>query len=74
MVGIENFNEGFVKFLTYRNRTGWIRKPIEGDAWRWTMIPTFGLFEPRNSWGKQGYVSLKTQEAKEIIKFYCGGL
>jgi len=74
LAGIENFDEGFVRDLVAYNRDGWIRRPLTGDAWRWTMIPTFGMFKPRNSWGKQGYVSLNSKEAKDVIQFYCGGL
>lgn len=70
---IENFDEGFVSALSSNKRFGWIRKPIPGDRQRWTMIPTFGCFEPRNSWEKQGYVKLNSAEGKEIVKFYCGG-
>lgn len=69
---IENFDEGFVAALSGGNRFGWIRKPIPGDRQRWTMIPTFGCFEPRNSWEKQGYVKLNSNEGKEVVKFYCG--
>jgi hypothetical protein len=72
--GIENFDTGLVRDLISNGRFGWIRKPIVGDAWRWTMIPTFGIFKPRNAWEKQGFVSLKSQEAKDVIKFYCGEL
>lgn len=69
---IENFDEGFVSALAGGNRFGWIRKPIPGDRQRWTMIPTFGCFEPRNSWEKQGYVKLNSEEGRGIVKFYCG--
>ena len=74
IAGIENFDSGFVQGLTAKNRKGWIRKPIAGDKWRWTMIPTFGWAAPSSGWEKQGFVPLGTDEAKETIKFYCGGL
>lgn len=70
---IENFNEGFVASLVQNGRRGWIRKPIDGDRQRWTMIPTFGQLKPRNDWSKQGYVDIESKEGQEIIKFYCGG-
>lgn len=74
LAGIENFDEGFVKHLTAYGRKGWIRRPLEGDAWRWTMIPNFGWGAPKSNWEKQGFVGLETPEAKEVIKFYCGSL
>ena len=74
LAGIENLDEGFVKTLVIDKRTGWIRRPIDGDGWRWTMIPTFGIFEPRNPWDKQGFINIKSDEAEKVIKFYCGGL
>lgn len=74
LAGVENLDEGFIQTLVTKNRTGWIRKPIEGDRWRWTMIPSFGIFEPRNSWEKQGFVTINSEEAKNAIRFYCGGL
>lgn len=70
---IENFNEGFVASLS-NGRHGWIRKPVEGDRQRWTMIPTFGRMKPRNSWEKQGYVDLQSEDGKQTIKHYCGSL
>lgn len=70
---IENFDEGFVQSLSSDKRKGWIREPIKGDKFRWTMIPTFGSMAPKCDWKKQGYVNLDSDEAKEIIDFYCGG-
>jgi hypothetical protein len=70
---IEDFDTGFVKALTSGGRDGWIRKPIPGDRQKWTMIPTFGMFKPRNDWKTRGYVNLDSEEGRETIKFYCGG-
>lgn len=70
---IENFDEGFVQSLSSNKRKGWIRKPIQGDKSRWTMIPTFGAMSPKYGWENQGYIKLDSQEGKETIKFYCGG-
>jgi len=70
---IENFDEGFVSSLISNGRQGWIRRPIDGDSQRWTMIPTFGCLKPRNGWDKQGYVEIDSHEGKEIVKYYCGG-
>jgi hypothetical protein len=69
---IDNFDEGFVSCLITNNRNGWIRKPVQGDIHRWVIIPTFGVFKPRNNWEKQGYIDLATDEGKELVKFYCG--
>jgi len=71
--GIENFDSGFVSALTQNGRKGWIRKPIPGDKFRWTMLPTFGCIAPKNDWNKQGYVDIKSSEGQEAIKIYCGG-
>lgn len=71
---IENFDQGFVSSLTMQHRQGWIRKPVESDPQRWTMIPTFGCMKPRNDWEKQGFIDLSSEEGKEIVKFYCGGV
>lgn len=69
---IENFDEGFVSSLIDHNRKGWIRKPLSSDKARWTMLPTFGCFEPIHDWAKQDYVKLNTQEGKNVVKYYCG--
>lgn len=71
---IENFDSGFVKSIAADGRSGYIRKPIPGDPNRWTMIPTFGIFHPRNAWEKQGYVYINSDDGRRAIKFYCGGL
>lgn len=69
---IENFDDGFVKCMTSYNRDGWIRTPVNGDRWRWTMLPTFGKFFPRNDWKKQGYCAINSEDGKKAIKYYCG--
>jgi len=73
MNDIENFDDGFVSSLIANNRRGWIRKPIESDIFRWTMIPTFGCMPPKYGWSKQGYIDLNTTEGESLIDFYCGG-
>ena len=70
---IENFNSGFVYQLVKGRRKGWIRIPIEGDRWKWTMIPSFGQLIPRNNWQKQGYVEIDSEEGRCAINKYCGG-
>jgi hypothetical protein len=72
--GIENFDSGFVSALTQNGRKGWVRKPIPGDKFRWTMLPTFGRMPPRNDWGKQGYVDIESEEGRNAINTYCGGV
>ena len=69
---IESFDEGFISSLTMGDRSGWIRRPIPGDIHRWVMVPTFGCFRPKNNWSKQGYVDLRTDEGRELVRFYCG--
>lgn len=71
--GIENFDSGFVSALTQNGRKGWIREPVQGDKFRWTMLPTFGCMVPKNDWKKQGYVDIESDEGQAAIKFYCGG-
>ena len=68
---IENFDEGFVASLS-DGRKGWIRQPVQGDIWRWTMLPTFGRMPPKQDWNKQGFVKLNSEEGKAAVKFYCG--
>ena len=71
---IENFDEGFVASLSSNNRSGWIRKPVMGDPQRWTMLPTFGCMTPHNDWNKQGFVDLKSEEGRDVVKYYCGDI
>ena len=70
--GIENFNEGFVKSLVYGSRNGWIREPIPGDKFKWTLIPTFGCMKPKFDWKKNGYVEINSEDGKKAIEAYCG--
>jgi hypothetical protein len=69
---IENFDHGFISGLVRNGREGFIRLPIKSDKQKWTMIPTFGCFTPRNDWKKQGYVYIDSEEGIEAIKHYCG--
>ena len=70
---IDNFDQGFISSLTMSGRSGWIRKPIQGDIHRWVMIPTFGKMPPHNDWANQGYVFLASDEGRGLVDFYCGG-
>lgn len=70
---IENLNEGFIHSLTYGGkRNGWIREPIQGDKFKWTLIPTFGCMKPRFDWSKNGYVEIKSDAGRKAIEMYCG--
>ena len=71
--GIENLNEGFIQSLTFGGkRNGWIRQPIQGDKFKWTLIPTFGCMKPKFDWSKNGYVEINSLEGKKAIATYCG--
>ena len=69
---IPNFDEGFVSNLVSNGRSGWIRKPIQGDKQRWVIIPTFGVLPPKHDWKKQGFVKINSAEGKDAIQYYCG--
>ena len=47
----------------------WIRKPVPGDAWQWTMICYYGKsFAPRHDWKKAGFIRLDDASADEVIR------
>lgn len=71
---IENLDAGFIQSLTYNGkRSGWIRQPIQGDRFKWTLIPTFGHGKPHSGWEKGGYVEINSDAGKHAIDIYCGG-
>lgn len=72
--GIENFDDGFISALTKNGRQGWIREPIPGDKWHWTMLPTYGHFFTKSDWSKQGLVFINSERGLKAAKFYSGNM
>jgi len=68
---IEDFG-GFVGSLAGGKRSGWIRKPLNGDPHRWTLISTFGCLAPSVAWKSEGYADLREEEGKNAVRFYTG--
>ena len=65
---IASFSDLFVKALKADGST-WIREPISGDPFQWTMLAYWGGFAP-GEWKAQNIVRLGSERGKRAVEFF----
>jgi hypothetical protein len=52
------------------NNEAWIREPIKGDSWQWTMLCYWGGFAPRGDWKAERFVKLGSARGRAAVNHY----
>jgi hypothetical protein len=65
---LSEFRKMFIETLG-SNEKAWVRLPVEGDRWQWTMV-TYWPTKPASDWRSAGFVDIKSAEGDEAIRRY----